>query len=576
MARALIGSLALVVLLAGCTSSGAKQGAGASSGRPTTATATGGSTSPASGTPSSTPSGNPPRARVAPRLSGFRITDLTWVGAQGWALGSAQCLSGTGRCDAIEHTTDGGRTWASLPAPAAGPGDSPTACARLCVAGLRFATTSIGYAFAGPGLGGGAAFFRTQDGGRTWHRRSGGAGALESLNGNVVRVVTTTPGCPPGCHYAVQTAAVQTAAVQTAAVAGTRWRTVSLPGRAGQGDGATLGRAGHHVYLDTFSNPAGGAERAYSVLYTSADDGAHWTNRGEPCPQRGGENDSRFLSVAPTGAAAIVCLIRGATATPSLITSADGGRSWRRPSGTSLGSAGAYAVGAATGATVVVSSGDATYRTTDAGARFQRVGAPAQLRSIAFESSTVGHAVANDRRSVWTTSDGGRTWSRHRFGSSGNPRRRHLALAALECQLSPRRPRDPAHPGEVDPRDGNRPTTYDPPESSGTPEKGRSTVTATKVSIKPLEDRIVVQANEAETTTASGIVIPDTAKEKPQEGTVLAVGPGRIDDKGNRVPLDVTVGDVVLYSKYGGTEVKYAGEEYLVLSARDVLAVIEK
>ena len=100
--------------------------------------------------------------------------------------------------------------------------------------------------------------------------------------------------------------------------------------------------------------------------------------------------------------------------------------------------------------------------------------------------------------------------------------------------------------------------------------------TATKVAIKPLEDRIVVQANEAETTTASGIVIPDTAKEKPQEGTVLAVGPGRFDDKGSRIPVDVQVGDTVLYSKYGGTEVKYAGEEYLVLSARDVLAVIEK
>ena len=100
--------------------------------------------------------------------------------------------------------------------------------------------------------------------------------------------------------------------------------------------------------------------------------------------------------------------------------------------------------------------------------------------------------------------------------------------------------------------------------------------TATKVAIKPLEDRIVVQANEAETTTASGIVIPDTAKEKQQEGTVLAVGPGRIDDSGNRIPVDVQVGDTVIYSKYGGTEVKYAGEEYLVLSARDVLAVIEK
>ena len=100
--------------------------------------------------------------------------------------------------------------------------------------------------------------------------------------------------------------------------------------------------------------------------------------------------------------------------------------------------------------------------------------------------------------------------------------------------------------------------------------------TATKVVIKPLEDRIVVKPLEAEQTTASGLVIPDTAKEKPQEGEVLAVGPGRIDDKGNRVPIDVKVGDTVLYSKYGGTEVKYAGEEYLVLSARDVLAVIDK
>jgi chaperonin GroES len=94
------------------------------------------------------------------------------------------------------------------------------------------------------------------------------------------------------------------------------------------------------------------------------------------------------------------------------------------------------------------------------------------------------------------------------------------------------------------------------------------------VSIKPLEDRIVVQPLAAEQTTASGLVIPDTAKEKPQEGKVLAVGPGRIDDNGNRIPLDVSVGDVVIYSKYGGTEVKYNGEEYLILSARDVLAVV--
>ncbi|MDO8105666.1 co-chaperone GroES [Isoptericola sp. b441] len=94
------------------------------------------------------------------------------------------------------------------------------------------------------------------------------------------------------------------------------------------------------------------------------------------------------------------------------------------------------------------------------------------------------------------------------------------------------------------------------------------------VSIKPLEDRVVVRTLEAEQTTASGLVIPDTAKEKPQEGEVLAVGPGRIDDKGQRVPVDVAVGDKVIYSKYGGTEVKYGGEEFLILSARDILAVV--
>ncbi len=101
--------------------------------------------------------------------------------------------------------------------------------------------------------------------------------------------------------------------------------------------------------------------------------------------------------------------------------------------------------------------------------------------------------------------------------------------------------------------------------------------TATKVAIKPLEDRVVVQPLESEQTTASGLVIPDTAKEKPQEGVVLAVGPGRWDEDGEkRIPLDVKEGDVVLYSKYGGTEIKYNNEDYLVLSARDLLAIVEK
>jgi chaperonin GroES len=97
------------------------------------------------------------------------------------------------------------------------------------------------------------------------------------------------------------------------------------------------------------------------------------------------------------------------------------------------------------------------------------------------------------------------------------------------------------------------------------------------VSIRPLEDRILVQPLDAEQTTASGLVIPDTAKEKPQEGKVVAVGPGRFDEDGDkRIPVDVKVGDVVLFSKYGGTEVSHGGTDYLLLSARDVLAVINK
>lgn len=96
------------------------------------------------------------------------------------------------------------------------------------------------------------------------------------------------------------------------------------------------------------------------------------------------------------------------------------------------------------------------------------------------------------------------------------------------------------------------------------------------VNIKPLEDKVLVQIAEAETTTASGLVIPDSAAEKPQEAVVIAVGPGRLDDSGNRVPVDVKEGDTVVFSKYGGTELKYNGEEYLLLSSRDLLAVIEK
>ena len=95
------------------------------------------------------------------------------------------------------------------------------------------------------------------------------------------------------------------------------------------------------------------------------------------------------------------------------------------------------------------------------------------------------------------------------------------------------------------------------------------------ISLTPLEDKIIVKQAAAETQTASGLFIPDNAKEKPQQGEVLAVGPGRRDDKGERIPMDVKEGDVVIYGKFGGNEVKVDGEKYLLMRADDIYAVVE-
>jgi len=97
------------------------------------------------------------------------------------------------------------------------------------------------------------------------------------------------------------------------------------------------------------------------------------------------------------------------------------------------------------------------------------------------------------------------------------------------------------------------------------------------MNLQPLDDRIVVKPGESEETTASGLVIPDTAKEKPQQGEVLAVGPGRRSEQtGELIPMEVSVGDTVVYSKYGGTEITVEGEDLLILNARDVLAIVKK
>ncbi|CAN5173625.1 co-chaperone GroES [bacterium] len=101
-----------------------------------------------------------------------------------------------------------------------------------------------------------------------------------------------------------------------------------------------------------------------------------------------------------------------------------------------------------------------------------------------------------------------------------------------------------------------------------------ATASANKLQLKPLADRVVLKKLDAEDKTSGGIVLPDTAKEKPQQGEILAVGPGRVDDKGNRTPMEVKVGDKVLFAKYSGTEVKIEGVEYLIMTERDILAVV--
>ncbi len=101
-----------------------------------------------------------------------------------------------------------------------------------------------------------------------------------------------------------------------------------------------------------------------------------------------------------------------------------------------------------------------------------------------------------------------------------------------------------------------------------------ATASATKIQLKPLADRVVVKKLEADEKTSGGIVLPDSAKEKPQQGEILAVGPGRFDDKNTRQPMEVKVGDKVLFAKYSGTEVKIEGVEYLILAERDILAIV--
>jgi photosystem II stability/assembly factor-like uncharacterized protein len=397
------------LVVAGCTSGSA---AGPShSPAEVSSTQSPSSSAPASTTTPVAPPSKSTSTPPPPSIAGLQVADVTFVGSAGWALGTAACRTGSGRCAAIAHSTDSGKSWRGFSSPKVNvfvPSiSSAESCKDPCVGSIRFATTKVGYLFGSAPLSSAdrGALFMTTDGGRSWTRQAGGADALESLDGNVIRVVDKG-GCPPGCTYRVQ----------TSAIGGTSWKTVALPGAPGGGDGVQLVRTGHVSALEVYANPAGGANNETAVLWTSVDNGAHWTRRGEPCPQSsGGEVDSRTLSSAPDGSLTILCTSRTASGNSFTTTSTNGGASFHPGSRTALGGGDISAFGAASSKIFLVSSDD-TYRSTDGGRHFARVGSnsggsPGQLAWLGFASTTLGHAVSIDRRTIWTTTDSGRTWN---------------------------------------------------------------------------------------------------------------------------------------------------------------------
>jgi photosystem II stability/assembly factor-like uncharacterized protein len=298
------------------------------------------------------------------------------------------------------RTTDGGSTWRSMRPPPANV--ALATCADPCIEGLRFANDRIGYAY-GPD-----ALFMTTDAGKSWQPMTGGADVLETLDGNVIRVSTK---CLPGCDYSVQIAPIGSSA----------WHPVALPGpQTAMNSGAVLARTGSRAFIDVLGHVSGGAGNAESVLYSSADDGASWQRRGEPCQQTAGnEIDSIGLTSAADGSVTVLCARRGASSAQSDFTetSVDGGTSFHVARPNTLGSGTTAAWSASR--SVLFAMNDVLYRSGDGGRSWRPVQhygqGPLTASWIGFESATVGRAVSADGRTIWTTRNAGLTWTPHTF-----------------------------------------------------------------------------------------------------------------------------------------------------------------
>jgi photosystem II stability/assembly factor-like uncharacterized protein len=359
-------------------------------------------TPPPSALASRSASAAPPLRHVSPSLRGLRLADLTFAGTNdGWALGTADCVTGVGRCTALLRTHDG-RHWTPVPGAAFNvPGG--TVCADPCVEHLRFANDKVGYAF------GDKALFMTTDGGRTWQLQPGGALALETLNGNVVRVTFSHGGCPGPCDVGVE----------TAPIGSSTWTRATLPGPVG-GNGVAFDRQGDDVYLLSLGHVAGGGNDARSTLFRSTDDGRTWQQLPEPCPQSAREVDSTAIAAGADGRASVLCLQRNPDyGRMSVAVSGDAGSTWH-DAGALPGQGADRLVGDP--ATVLLAAGMVGGAATevmvshDGGATWQPVKQLHDVSFVGFESWTVGRAIAANGRQIWTTRDAGRTWHRASFG----------------------------------------------------------------------------------------------------------------------------------------------------------------
>ncbi|GAB2485270.1 beta propeller repeat protein [Jatrophihabitans fulvus] len=320
-------------------------------------------------------------------LTGVDVLGITFTGGgRGWGLASADCVSGPGTCTALLRTGDDGRSWSTWRwSPFRVPGVEGTA---PLVSQIRFATDRVGYVY-GPD-----ALLTTTDGGRTWQRQRGGADALETLDGNVIRVRSDDANCVGACDHTVQ----------TADIGSSDWTTVRLPGDS-SGDQVQLSRTGSSAYLLVTRG-----SQSPSALWSSDDDGATWTERGEVC---GGSYIGQQLTTGADGSVAMFC--RGKDGRAFVTVSPQGAKSFVRGA-YRFGAATAGAIGLADADTVLVSTDD-TYRSTDGGTSFARLGAnagsdPGVLEYLGFASTTDAHAISADGRAIWSTSDAGRTWTR--------------------------------------------------------------------------------------------------------------------------------------------------------------------